>query len=289
MTGFTAACVQINASNDLDDNIARLGRMIREARDRGADFITTPECAAMIEVGRDNIRAKAYLEDAHPALDAFRGWAVETGAWLLAGSLSVLLEDEERLANRQFLIDPTGAIAARYDKIHMFDVDLPNGKSLRESKNYRPGEEAVLTPLPWCRLGLSICYDLRFPHLYRDLAKAGADVLVIPSAFMQVTGEAHWHVLMRARAIETGCYVIAAAQCGEHVAGRLSYGHSLIVAPWGEVLSDGGAAEGVSLAEIDLAAVAKARGHIPALAHDRDYDFRHGETASSRRRNKYDG
>jgi predicted amidohydrolase len=281
MTGFTAACVQINASNDLDDNIANLGRMIREARDAGADFITTPECAAMIEVGRDKIRGKAFLEDAHPALDAFREWAAETGAWLLAGSLSVLLEDEERLANRQYLIAPTGAVAARYDKIHMFDVDLPNGKSLRESKNYRPGGQAVLTPLPWCQLGMSICYDLRFPHLYRDLAKAGADVLVIPSAFMQVTGEAHWHVLMRARAIETGCYVIAAAQCGEHVAGRLSYGHSLIVAPWGEILSDGGTAEGVSLAEIDLAAVAKARGHIPALAHDRDYDFVHGEAAVS--------
>ncbi|MBT6589192.1 MAG: carbon-nitrogen hydrolase family protein, partial [Rhodospirillaceae bacterium] len=204
MSEFTAACVQINASNDLDENIATLGRMIREARAGGADFITTPECAAMIEVGRENIRAKAFTEDAHPALDAFRGWAVETGAWLLAGSLSVLVEGEERLANRQYLIDPAGNIAASYDKIHMFDVDLPNGKSLRESNNYRPGKDAFVTPLPWCQLGLSICYDLRFPHLYRDLAKAGADVLVIPSAFMQVTGEAHWHVLMRARAIETG-------------------------------------------------------------------------------------
>jgi predicted amidohydrolase len=281
MTGFTAACVQINASNDLDDNIASLGRMIRQARAAGADFITTPECAAMIEVGRENIRAKAFVEAAHPALDAFRGWAVETGAWLLAGSLSVLLKDEERLANRQYLIDPTGAIAARYDKIHMFDVDLPNGKSLRESINYRPGTQAVLTPLPWCKLGMSICYDLRFPHLYRDLAKAGADVLVIPSAFMRVTGEAHWHVLMRARAIETGCFVIAAAQCGEHSAGRLSYGHSLIVAPWGEVLSDGGLDEGVSLAKIDLAAVGKARGHIPALAHDRSYEFVTGDASVS--------
>ncbi|MFP6749281.1 MAG: carbon-nitrogen hydrolase family protein [Alphaproteobacteria bacterium] len=281
MTVFSAACVQINASNDLDQNIASLGRMIREARAAGADFITTPECAAMIEVGRDNIRAKAFVEARHPALAAFREWAVETGAWLLAGSLSVLLEDgdgDERLANRQYLISPAGAIAARYDKIHMFDVDLPNGKKLRESNNYRPGAEAVVTPLPWGQLGLSICYDLRFPHLYRDLAKAGADILVIPSAFMQVTGEAHWHVLMRARAIETGCFVIAAAQCGEHVAGRLSYGHSLIVAPWGEVLSDGGAGEGISLADIDLAAVAKARDHIPALEHDRGYQFAAPET-----------
>ncbi len=276
MTSFKVACVQINASNDLDQNIDTLGRMIREAREAGADFINTPECAAMIEVGRDNIRAKAFVESEHPALAAFQKWAVETGAWLLAGSLSVLLEGDDgddRLANRQYLIDPSGTVTAKYDKIHMFDVDLPNGKRLRESNNYRPGTEAVVTPLPWCQLGLSICYDLRFPHLYRDLAKAGADVLVIPSAFMQVTGEAHWHVLMRARAIETGCFVIAAAQCGEHVAGRLSYGHSLIVAPWGEVLSDGGTEEGVSLAEIDLTAVGKARGHIPALDHDRDYAF----------------
>jgi predicted amidohydrolase len=266
--------VQINASNDLDANIASLGHMIREARAEGAEFITTPECAAMIEVGRDNIRAKAFIESEHPALYAFQAWGKETGAWLLAGSLSVLLEDgndDRRLANRQYLIDPNGDITARYDKIHMFDVDLPKGKSLRESNNYRPGGDAIVTPLPWGQLGLSICYDLRFPHLYRDLAKAGADILVIPSAFMQVTGEAHWHVLMRARAIETGCFVIAAAQCGEHVAGRLSYGHSLIVAPWGEVLSDGGTEEGISLANIDLSAVAKAQGHIPALTHDRDY------------------
>ena len=153
----------------------------------------------------------------------------------------------------------------------MFDVELPNGKSLRESKNYQPGSQAVVTPLPWCQLGLSICYDLRFPHFFRDLAKAGAEVLVIPSAFMKITGEAHWHVLMRARAIETGCFIIAAAQCGKHVAGRLSYGHSVIVAPWGEVLSDAGTEAGVSLAKIDTAAVGKARGHIPALEHDRDY------------------
>ena len=273
MATFTAACVQINASNDLDKNLASLGTMIREARDLGADFITTPECATMIEVGRKNIRAKSFVENEHPALAAFQDWAKETGAWLLAGSLSVLLEDEERLANRQFLIGPTGKVTAKYDKIHMFDVELPNGKSLRESNNYRPGSQAVLAPLPWCQLGLSICYDLRFPHLYRDLAKSGAEVLVIPSAFMQITGEAHWHVLMRARAIETGCFIIAAAQCGEHVAGRLSYGHSVIIAPWGEVLSDAGTEVGVSMAEIDLSAVTKARGHIPALEHDRDYDF----------------
>ena len=273
MTTFTAACVQMNASNDLDENISTLGSMIRKARDKGADFITTPECATMIEVGKDNIRAKSFLENEHPALAAFQEWGQETEAWLLAGSLSVLVEGEERLANRQYLIDPTGNIAAKYDKIHMFDVELPNGKSLRESKNYRPGSQAVLASLPWCQLGLSICYDLRFPHLYRDLAKSGAEVLVIPSAFMQITGDAHWHVLMRARAIETGCFIIAAAQCCNHVAGRLSYVHSVIIGPWGEVLSDAGTEVGISLANIDVSAVQNARGHIPALEHDRNYEI----------------
>ena len=247
MTTFTAACVQINSSNDMDENLSTLGTMIHRARDMGADFITTPECASMLEVGRENIRAKSFLENEHPALAAFRDWAQSPAL------LWVLL--------------------ATYDKIHMFDVELPNGKSLRESRNYRPGSHAVLAILPWCQLGLSICYDLRFPHLYRDLAKSGAEVLVIPSAFMQITGEAHWHVLMRARASETGCFIIAAAQCGHHVAGRLSYGHSVIITPWGEVLSDSGTEVGVSLAKIDVSAVAKARGHIPALEHDRDYEF----------------
>ena len=273
MTTFTAACVQMNSGNDMDENLSTLETMIRKARDMGADLITTPECVAMIEVGRENIRAKSFLENEHPALAAFQGWAQETGAWLLAGSLSVLIEGEERLANRQYLIDPTGKITATYDKIHMFDVVLPNGKSLRESKNYRPGSQAVLATLPWCQLGLSICYDLRFPHLYRNLAKLGAEVLVIPSAFMQITGEAHWNVLMRARAIETGCFIIAAAQCGQHVGGRSSYGHSVIISPWGEVLSDSGTEVGVSLANIDISAVTKARSHIPALEHDRDYEI----------------
>ena len=238
MATFTAACVQINASNDLDKNLASLGTMIREARDMGADFITTPECAAMIEVGRKNIRSKSFVENEHPALAAFQDWAKETGAWLLAGSLSVLLEEEERLANRQFLIDPTGKVTAKYDKIHMFDVELPNGRSLRESNNYRPGSQAVLAPLPWCQLGLSICYDLRFPHLYRALAKAGAEIISVPSAFTCTTGKAHWHVLLRARAIETGCFIIAPAQCGNHYGKRFTYGHSLIVDPSGTILAE---------------------------------------------------
>ena len=268
-----AACVQTTSAAEVAPNIAITSEMIRQAHAEGAIFVTLPEVVNLCEMRPGQVDLKAHFEATEPALKAYRDLAAELDIWLLAGSLVVKLEDDSRMANRSFLINPSGMVSARYDKIHMFDVELPNGKSLRESNNYRPGSQAVVTPLPWCQLGLSICYDLRFPHLYRDLAKSGAEVLVIPSAFMQITGEAHWHVLMRARAIETGCFIIAAAQCGEHVAGRLSYGHSVIIAPWGEVLSDAGTEVGVSMAEIDLSAVTKARGHIPALEHDRDYEF----------------
>ena len=270
MATFRAACVQVNAGNDMDANLAAAGDLIRRAADAGADFITTPEVVAMMETGRDNIRAKATDEPNHPALAAFRSLAAETGKWLLVGSLTIK-EDDGPLYNRSFLLDPEGRIVARYDKIHMFDVNLPNGVSIRESNAYRSGDAAVLADLPWARLGMTICYDLRFPYLYRDLAHAGAQVLTIPSAFMQVTGEAHWHVLLRARAIETGCFVIAAAQCGSHPGNRQTYGHSLIIAPWGEIVAEAGTEPGVVTADIDLALVEKARGRIPALEHDRDY------------------
>ncbi len=183
----------------------------------------------------------------------------------------VLRASAEKLANRSLLIDPAGHIAARYDKIHMFDVEIPDGQSYRESRVYEAGTEAVTAELPWGRLGLTVCYDLRFPYLYRSLAQAGAQFLSIPSAFTRFTGQAHWHVLLRARAIETGCFVFAPAQCGSHDGGRETYGHSLIVAPWGEVLADGGEEPGVTLAEIDPAEVAKARTMIPALDHDRPF------------------
>jgi predicted amidohydrolase len=225
----------------------------------------------MMTAGSANLRAKAAPEASHPALAAFRALARETGAWLLAGSLHVKLEDEDRLANRSYLVNPEGEVAAKYDKIHMFDVDLPSGESYRESKNFRPGGEAVLAELPWCRLGMTVCYDLRFPQLYRALAKAGAEVLTIPSAFTRPTGRAHWHALMRARAIETGCYVLAAAHCGEHAGGRKTYGHSLIVAPWGEIVAEAGEEPGVIVAELDLAKGAEARGRVPSLGHDRDF------------------
>jgi len=211
---------------------------------------------------------KAVGEDDNPALAAFRDIARETGAWLLVGSLAVRVA-EAKLANRSFLVDPAGAIVARYDKVHMFDVEIGDGQTYRESALYQPGGEAVVADLPWGRLGMTICYDLRFPYLYRALAHAGADFVSIPSAFTVPTGRAHWQVLMRARAIETGCFVLAPAQCGEHAEGRRTYGHSIIVGPWGEVLAEAGDEPGFVIAEIDTARVAEARRKIPSLQHDR--------------------
>ncbi|HEY3908685.1 MAG TPA: carbon-nitrogen hydrolase family protein [Stellaceae bacterium] len=274
---FTAACVQFTAGPDPEPNIRTVAEMIRRARDAGADFVMTPEVTNFIEAGRRR-HEKARRESDDPALAAFRDLARETGIWLLAGSLVIDIagepgveEGEKRLANRSFLIGPEGAIVARYDKIHMFDVDLAGGESYRESNAYCPGSRAVLTETPWGRVGLSVCYDLRFPHLYRALAKAGADFLTIPSVFTVPTGRAHWHVLLRARAIETGCFVFAPAQWGEHAGGRKSYGHSLIVDPWGEVLADGGEGVGIITARIDPARIAEARRMVPSLSHDRPF------------------
>ena len=268
---FTAACIQLASDIEPEANVAAGAEAIRRAREGGADFVLTPETTDMMEMKRRDAFAKAKGEGEHPGLAQLSGLAGELGCWLLIGSLVIRLSDE-RLANRSFLIDPAGRIAARYDKIHMFDVEVPDGQSYRESKAYRAGESAVLADLPWGRLGLSVCYDLRFPQLYRTLAQAGADFLTVPSAFTRLTGRAHWHVLLRARAIETGCFVLAPAQCGETSQGRQTYGHSLIVAPWGEVLAEAGEAPGVIFAEIDPARVAEARRMIPALGHDRPFE-----------------
>jgi predicted amidohydrolase len=205
-----------------------------------------------------------------PALHAFRALARELGLWLHVGSLAVLSEDG-RIANRTFLIGPTGEVTAKYDKIHMFDVDLAGGESYRESNTYQPGEQAVVADLPWGRAGLTICYDVRFPALYNHLAGAGADFIGVPSAFTRKTGRAHWHVLLRARAIETGCWVFAAAQCGDHAAGRQTYGHSLIVDPWGEIVVEADDMPGIIIADIDPARVVEARGSVPSLTNARDY------------------
>jgi predicted amidohydrolase len=267
---FKAACVQVSAGRELQPNIDTAVRLGREARRMGADFIAYPENVTMIEpIGADAIR-KALPESEHPAIPAFRALARETGAWILGGSLSIRL-GETKYANRSLLFDPAGNVVARYDKLHLFDVDLAGGERYRESERIVPGERAVTAPTPWGVLGLTICYDVRFPQLYRALARAGAVMFTVPAAFTEQTGRAHWHILMRARAIECGTFVIAAAQCGTHAQGRRTYGHSLIVDPWGEVLADGGESEGVIVAEIDPAKSAEARRRIPALLHDRPF------------------
>jgi predicted amidohydrolase len=270
MSVFTAACVQLTSGNDLAANVATASELIAEAAGRGADFVGTPENTTLVEVDKRRMLAEAHPEETHPAIPAFAELAARHGIWLLIGSLTIRLS-ESKCANRSMLFGPDGQVAARYDKIHMFDVEIPDGQSYRESSTFRPGAQAVLAELPWATLGMTVCYDLRFPKLYRSLAQAGATLLSVPAAFTQFTGQAHWHVLLRARAIETGCFVVAPAQCGEHVGERRTYGHSLIVAPWGEVLADGGETPGITLAEIDMAKVAEARRMVPSLANDRDF------------------
>ncbi len=267
---FKAACIQVTAGRDMAPNIEAACGLAREARAAGADLVLMPENVAMMEWGRAKITAKAMPEAQHMALAAFRDLARETGLWLHAGTLAILAADG-RVANRAFVIDPHGEVVASYDKIHMFDVDLPNGESYRESATFVAGDRAVVAPTSWGGLGLTICYDLRFPQLFRALAKAGADFISVPSAFTRVTGMAHWHVLLRARAIETGCFIFAPAQTGKHETGRETYGHALIVAPWGEVLADAGEAQGFVIADIDTDLVAEARRQVPALSHDRDF------------------
>lgn len=275
---FTAACVQFTASREPAVNRAALDHLIRKAKAAGADFVMTPEVSDMLEPRRALGFAKARAEDRHRTLAAMRALAAELETWLLLGSMVVRLSDE-RLANRSFLIGPDGGVRARYDKIHMFDVAVGDGQTYRESSAYRPGERAVLASLPWGRLGMTICYDLRFPQLFRVLAQAGASILTVPAAFTKTTGEAHWHVLLRARAIENGCFVIAPCQCGTHRGGGASFGHSLIVDPWGKVLADGGEAPGLVLAELDLDQVAKVRAMVPSLTHDRAYEAPRPPTA----------
>ena len=268
MTVFKAACLQVNASNDMNDNIYAVTRLAFEARAAGADLILMPENVAMMEWGRGNVVLRAMPEAEHMALDAFRKLARELGCWLHTGTLACLLDDN-MVANRTFVLDPHGEIKARYDKIHMFDVTLSPEESYRESATFRPGDKAVIAELPWGKLGLTVCYDLRFPHLFRSLAKSGASFITVPAAFTRTTGRAHWHVLLRARAIETGCYILAPAQVGEHVGNRQTYGHSLIVSPWGEILADGMEQPGWIMAEINDQNVLEARAKLPCLDHDR--------------------
>src|SRR5712672_199161 len=268
---FTAGLVQMRSGLSPQANLDAAVRLIEEAKAGGADYVQTPEMTNIMEVKRDRLFATIAPEESDPSLAAFRALARKLGIFLHIGSLAIKLLPE-KAANRSFLIDRKGNIVARYDKIHMFDVDLTGGESYRESRSYRPGEMAVVSDLPWGRLGLTICYDLRFPALYRALAEAGASFLAIPSAFTKQTGEAHWHVLMRARAIENGCFVLAAAQGGRHENGRDTFGHSLLVDPWGRIVAEGGTEPGVVMAEIDPAEIAAARARVPSLQHGRRFE-----------------
>ena len=268
---FRAGLVQLRSGRSMAANLEMAERLIRRAAQGGAVYVQTPENTAIMELKPELVLQAAQTEDESVALARLRALAAELGIFLHVGSLAIKL-DETRVANRSYLIDPQGGIAARYDKLHMFDVDLADGESHRESSHCRPGATAVVADLPFGRLGLSICYDLRFPQLYRALATAGAEFIAVPSAFTKQTGEAHWHVLIRARAIETGAFVLAATQGGLHESGRATYGHSLIVSPWGEILAEAGEEPGVIFADIDLAASAEARARIPALKAGREFE-----------------
>ena len=266
----TAACVQVNAGTELQPNLDAAGDLVRRARDAGAEFITLPENVGWIVQGRAKTMARVKVEAEHPGIPFFADLARETGAWILAGTLGVL-QDDQRVANRSYLFNPQGLAVSHYDKIHMFDVDLKDGESYRESATFRPGERAVVAATPWGGVGMTICYDVRFPYLHRALANAGASIITAPAAFTVPTGRAHWHTLLRARAIETGCFVVAPAQTGTHDEGRQTYGHSLIIAPWGEVLADAGEGVGFITADLDMARVEEARRMVPALGHDRGF------------------
>ncbi len=264
MTRLKIACIQVNAQLDMDANIEIACSFIHEAADAGADLIGLPENVALMAGSEEERLEMAFRPADHPALIAFAGVARKRGIWLQAGSVAALRTDGT-LANHAFLFGPDGK-AADYEKIHMFDVDLPDGSRYRESKMFHPGDKAVLAPTPWGLLGMTVCYDLRFPHLYRDLCKAGAVMLTVPSAFTKVTGEAHWEVLLRARAIECGAFVFAPCQTGSHPGDRRTCGHSLIIDPWGVVLADAGSDVGYCIADVDLAEVERVRSIIPALA-----------------------
>jgi deaminated glutathione amidase len=271
-SAFKVGLVQMRSGLEPAANLTAARGLIEQAAQAGADYVLTPEMTNIMEIRRERLFAAIAEEESDPTLAALRETARKYSIYLHVGSLAIKVS-HYKAANRSFLIDRRGDIVARYDKIHMFDVDLANGESYRESNNFRPGELAVLADLPWGRLGMTVCYDLRFPALYRALAEAGGSFLAIPAAFTKQTGDAHWHVLMRSRAIENGCFVFAAAQGGAHENGRATFGHSLVVDPWGQVLAEAGNEPGIILADVDPAAVAAARARIPSLLHGRRFEL----------------
>jgi deaminated glutathione amidase len=260
----------MQTGNDLAANLAAVTDMTRAAARDGARFVLTPEYALMMDGSGRVMRERALEPDGGSTLRELQALAAELSVWLLVGSLTVRTESD-RIANRSVLISADGTLVATYDKIHMFDVTLPDGKVIRESSAYCPGDRAVIAETPWGSIGLTVCYDLRFPQLYRSLAQAGARYLTVPSSFQRATGKAHWHTLLKARAIENACFVFAPAMCGEHAGNRTSYGHSLIVDPWGDILADGGDIPGIVCADVDPARIDKVRGMLPSLSHDREF------------------
>ena len=270
MSNLKVACIQTNSKSDPNINIREVSSLIRAARSNGAELITTPEVVGMLEPNREKALKKAQPENYHGVLREFQALSRDLAIWLLIGSISIKLSNG-KLANRSFLINPDGQIIARYTKIHMFDVEVNDGSIYRESATYQPGTSACLARTPWGLVGLTVCYDIRFPALYRDLAKAGAKIIFIPSAFTEVTGEAHWHILQRARAIENGCFIVSAAQTGMHEQNRKTFGHSIIVDPWGNILADADKDVGFITADLDLNLVDEVRKKIPSLTHDREY------------------
>lgn len=271
------ALVQLSSSDDPDENLGKIQGFVAEAASAGAGFVLTPEVSNCLSTSRRHQNDVLKVESEDATLAALRAQAAELNIWLLIGSLGLKTQDADgRFANRSILIAPDGEIQARYDKIHMFDVQVTPEETYRESDGYRPGDRAVVADTPFGKIGLSICYDIRFPYLYRALAQAGARILTVPAAFSYVTGGAHWHSLLRARAIENGCYVLAPAQTGVHQSGngkpRKTYGHSLVVSPWGEVLLDAGTETGVFVFDMDDSAVDEARRKVPSLTHTRQFE-----------------
>lgn len=267
---FRVACLQMQTGNDLAANLASVKSMSRAAVESGAQLVLTPEYALMMDGSGRTMRERALEADGKPALPELQALAKELSVWLLVGSLTVKTASN-RIANRSILIASDGAVVATYDKIHMFDATLPDGKVIKESSAYCPGTSAVIADTPWGKMGLTICYDLRFPQLYRALAQAGAQYLTVPSSFQRATGKDHWHALLQARAIENACFVFAPAMCGEHPGNRSTYGHSLIVDPWGKILADGGETPGIVYADIDPARVQQVRSMLPCLTHDVEF------------------
>ena len=272
---FRVGLCQMTTGPDVAANLEAATKLIREAAAKGASYVQTPEITTLMETDRAKLFVATRPEEGNPAIAHFRSIARELKIWLHVGSMGIAVAPD-KIANRAFLISPDGVVTARYDKIHMFDVDLPDGEKYRESRNFAPGDTAVLADLPWGKLGITICYDMRFPGLYRALAHAGATMIAVPAAFTVPTGKAHWHTLLRARAIETQCFVFAAAQAGTHPSGRQTYGHSLVISPWGEILAEAdGVHPSVITADIDMAAVDEARSRVPSLTHDRAFKVVH--------------